>query len=222
MNKNYYEILQINQNASPEIIEKAYKTLVKKYHPDLQEESNKKQAEEILKEINEAYEILSDPNKKNLYDQNLKNQTISQEEYDQVHEENEFLKEKLNNLNRNYSNNVVQNNDVEYQSNLDNTQKQELEYQQKQRELQYMQQLEQARQKAYHDAYIQDLKNRGYKIRYKKSIKDYIKGFISIIIVIVILILLWQIAFVHNFLIILYEENEIIHSTIDTINNLFN
>ena len=157
MNKNYYEILQINQNASPEIIEKAYKTLAKKYHPDLQEESNKKQAEEILKEINEAYEILSDPNKKNLYDQNLKNQTISQEEYDQVHEENEFLKEKLNNLNRNYSNNVVQNNDVEYQSNLDNTQKQELEYQQKQRELQYMQQLEQARQKAYHDAYIQDL-----------------------------------------------------------------
>ena len=222
MNKNYYDILQINQNASPEIIEKAYKTLAKKYHPDLQEESNKKQAEEILKEINEAYEILSDPNKKNLYDQNLKNQTISQEEYDQVHEENEFLKEKLNNLNRNYSNNVVQNNDVEYQSNLDNTQKQELEYQQKQRELQYMQQLEQARQKAYHDAYIQDLKNRGYKIRYKKSIKDYIKGFISIIIVILILILLWQIPFVHNFFIKLYEENEIIHSTIDTINNLFN
>ena len=222
MNKNYYEILQINQNASPEIIEKAYKTLAKKYHPDLQEESNKKQAEEILKEINEAYEILSDPNKKKLYDQNLKNQTISQEEYDQVHEENEFLKEKLNNLNRNYSNNVVQNNDVEYQSNLDNTQKQELEYQQKQRELQYMQQLEQARQKAYHDAYIQDLKNRGYKIRYKKSIKDYIKGFISIIIVILILILLWQIPFVHNFFIKLYEENEIIHSTIDTINNLFN
>ena len=224
MNKNYYEILQINQNASPEIIEKAYKTLAKKYHPDLQEESNKKQAEEILKEINEAYEILSDPNKKALYDQNLKNQTISQEEYDQVHEENEFLKEKLNNLNRNYSNsnNVVQNNDVEYQSNLDNTQKQELEYQQKQRELQYMQQLEQARQKAYHDAYIQDLKNRGYKIRYKKSIKDYIKGVISIIIVILILILLWQIPFVHNFFIKLYEENEIIHSTIDTINNLFN
>ena len=220
MDKNYYEILQINQNASPEIIEKAYKTLAKKYHPDLQEESNKKQAEEILKEINEAYEILSDPNKKTLYDQNLKNQTISQEEYDQMHQENEFLKEKLNNLNNN--NNVIQNNDVKYQSNLDDMQKQELEYQQKQRELQYMQQLEQARQKAYHDAYIQDLKNRGYKIKYKKSIKDYIKGFISIIIVILVLILLWQIPFIHNFFIKLYEENEIIHTTIDTINNLFN
>ena len=72
MNKNYYDILQINQNASPEIIEKAYKTLVKKYHPDLQEENNKREAEEILKEINEAYEILSNPDKKALYDQNLR------------------------------------------------------------------------------------------------------------------------------------------------------
>ena len=92
MNKNYYEILQINQNASPEIIEKAYKTLAKKYHPDLQEESNKKEAEEILKEINEAYEILSDSNKKALYDQNLKNETISQEDYDEIYEENQNLK----------------------------------------------------------------------------------------------------------------------------------
>ena len=68
MNKKYYDILQVNRNASPEIIEKAYKTLAKKYHPDLQAEENKKQAEEILKEINEAYEILSVPEKKEKYD----------------------------------------------------------------------------------------------------------------------------------------------------------
>ena len=37
MEKNYYNILEVNKNASPEIIEKAYKTLVKKYHPDLQD-----------------------------------------------------------------------------------------------------------------------------------------------------------------------------------------
>ena len=86
MNKNYYEILQINQNASPEIIDKAYKTLAKKYHPDLQEEINKKQAEEILKEINEAYETLSNPDKKALYDQNLKNEAISQEDYDEIYD----------------------------------------------------------------------------------------------------------------------------------------
>ena len=38
--KNYYEILEVSQNASPEVIEKAYKALVKKYHPDLQTKEN--------------------------------------------------------------------------------------------------------------------------------------------------------------------------------------
>ena len=41
MEQNYYEILEVNKNASPEIIEKAYKTLVKKYHPDLQKDEDK-------------------------------------------------------------------------------------------------------------------------------------------------------------------------------------
>ena len=58
MNKNYYDILQVNQNASPEIIEKAYKTLAKKYHPDLQPEENKKQAEKILMKLMKYCQIL--------------------------------------------------------------------------------------------------------------------------------------------------------------------
>ena len=41
MEKNYYDILEVNKNASQEIIEKAYKTLVKKYHPDLQDNNLK-------------------------------------------------------------------------------------------------------------------------------------------------------------------------------------
>ena len=55
--KNYYEILEVNQKASKEIIEKAYKVLVKKYHPDV----NAKKAQENnqkIKELNEAYEVL--------------------------------------------------------------------------------------------------------------------------------------------------------------------
>ena len=46
--KNYYEILEVDQKASKEVIEKAYKVLAKKYHPDLQEEKNKKRAEEKI------------------------------------------------------------------------------------------------------------------------------------------------------------------------------
>ena len=235
MNKNYYDILQINQNASPEIIDKAYKTLAKKYHPDLQEENNKKEAEEILKEINEAYEILSDPNKKALYDQNLKNETISQEKYDEIYEENQNLKNAINNMQNsrytnprsNSANDINNNNNINpnnyNQNNNQNFEEmqraQELEYQKQQ--LAYQKQLEQARQKAYHDAYIQDLKNRGYRIKYKKSIKDYIKGIISILIVIVILIILWHIPFIQSFFIKFYEENEIINNTVDFIISLF-
>ena len=87
MNKNYYDILQVNRNASPEIIEKAYKTLAKKYHPDLQAEENKKQAEEILKEINEAYEVLSNPEKKKVYDISLSSSEPRQESTQETRQE---------------------------------------------------------------------------------------------------------------------------------------
>ena len=61
MEENYYDILEINKNASPEIIEKAYKTLIKKYHPDLQKNDLKIKYEEKIKKINESYDVLSDP-----------------------------------------------------------------------------------------------------------------------------------------------------------------
>ena len=80
LKENYYDILEINKNASSEIIEKAYKTLVKKYHPDLQENNLKIEYEEKIKKINEAYEILSNPEKKKKYDLILENNEISKEE----------------------------------------------------------------------------------------------------------------------------------------------
>lgn len=224
MNKNYYDILQINQNASPEIIEKAYKTLAKKYHPDLQEEVNKKEAEEILKEINEAYEVLSNPDKKALYDQNLKNEGISQEDYDKIYYQNEELKKEINNLKNNISNtttssdinlNSFNKNSQQNQADIDKIIREEQELEYKKRQLQYQEQIEQAREQAYHDAYIQDLKNRGYKIKYKKSFKNYLKGIFSIIILIVILILLWQIPFIKNFFIDIYENNQSLQNLIN-------
>ena len=224
MNKNYYDILQINQNASPEIIEKAYKTLAKKYHPDLQEEVNKKEAEEILKEINEAYEVLSNPDKKALYDQTLKNEGISQEDYDKIYYQNEELKKEINNLKNNISNtttssdinlNSFNKNSQQNQADIDKIIREEQELEYKKRQLQYQEQIEQAREQAYHDAYIQDLKNRGYKIKYKKSFKNYLKGIFSIIILIVILILLWQIPFIKNFFIDIYENNQSLQNLIN-------
>lgn len=66
--KNYYEILEVDVKASKEIIDKAYKVLAKKYHPDTQSEDKKEWAEAKFKEINEAYEVLSNEDARKDYD----------------------------------------------------------------------------------------------------------------------------------------------------------
>lgn len=65
-NKNYYDILGVNKNASDDEIKKAYRNLAKKYHPDLN--PGNKEAAEKLKEVNQAYGVLSDKTKKQNYD----------------------------------------------------------------------------------------------------------------------------------------------------------
>lgn len=211
MEKNYYEILEIDKNASQEIIEKAYKTLVKKYHPDLQNNSERNNYEEIIKKINEAYEILSNSEKRKNYDLNLKNQEVSIDKYNNLYNEYINLKNELNclknininnpNLNRNnYSENYSQN-------NLNN---------------ELNEKINNAVNKAYYDAYIQDLKNRGYKIRYKKTWKDFIALLITILIISIISFILWHIPFTKNYFINLYNENSVIHFIINLFLNLFN
>lgn len=65
--RDYYEVLGVQKGASDDEIKKAYRKTAKKYHPDLHPDD--KEAEEKFKECNEAYEVLSDPQKKARYDQ---------------------------------------------------------------------------------------------------------------------------------------------------------
>ncbi len=65
--KDYYEALGVKRDASQDDLKKAFRQLARKYHPDLNKGS--KEAEEKFKEINEAYQVLSDPQKKTEYDQ---------------------------------------------------------------------------------------------------------------------------------------------------------
>lgn len=68
MPRDYYEILGVGRTASEDEIKKAYRGLAKKYHPDVSTEP-KDVAEAKFKELSEAYEVLSDPDKRKLYDQ---------------------------------------------------------------------------------------------------------------------------------------------------------
>ncbi len=65
--RDYYEVLGVSRGASEDEIKRAYKKMARKYHPDLN--PGDKAAEESFKEVNEAYEVLSDANKKARYDQ---------------------------------------------------------------------------------------------------------------------------------------------------------
>ncbi len=210
MEKNYYDILEINKNASPEIIEKAYKTLVKKYHPDLQDNNLKFEYEEKIKEINEAYEVLSDVEKKENYDLNLKNNEISLDDYNNLINENINLKKEINYL----KNNTINENKLNYNKNNYNIQNNI-------NENIINEKINDAVIQAYYDAYIQDLKNRGYKIKYKKTFKDFLALIITILIICVVAFIIWQIPFTRNYLINLYNNNSVLKFIIDIFLNMF-
>ena len=211
MEQNYYDILEVSKNASPEIIEKAYKTLVKKYHPDLQDNNLKAEYEEKIKLINEAFEVLSNSEKRKNYDLNLKQTEFSVEDYNNLINENLKLKNEIN---------YLKNNLINYKNNINNNINENLNYNNINKNINnnysenIRQKYNEVINKAYYDAYIQDLKNRGYKIKYKKTFKEYLKSLISLFITIIIFILIFQIPFIKNY----FLNNELIKIFINRVN----
>ena len=192
MEKNYYEILEVDKNASKEVIDKAYKTLAKRYHPDLQTQEGKEQKEEMMKKVNEAYDVLSDENKRTAYNQQLASQNVSMDEYQKILLENELLKQQLETARQNIQNNRV------YQQNT---------YSNEQRNTtpNVGQQTNFTANQPYQNPYVQTRKQ--YRTRRRLTFKQLIKIIGVIVGVILLCALIYQIPPVKEYFNNMYEEN---------------
>lgn len=85
MIRTHYDNLQVAQNASDEVIRGAYKYLCQKWHPDRQPADKRNEAERIMKLINEAYEVLSDPARRRQHDQWIAEELAKQKQTDPPH-----------------------------------------------------------------------------------------------------------------------------------------
>ena len=75
--KDYYKILEVDPEASQEVLNNAYRALVRKTHPDLYHTQRKEVMTEQLRELNEAYDILSNPTTRKQYDQKYRDRRAS-------------------------------------------------------------------------------------------------------------------------------------------------
>lgn len=217
--KTFYEILEVSENASPEVIEKAYKILVKKYHPDLQPPEEKKNAENKMKEINEAYDILGDEEKKKRYDdelasereqaqreEELKRQASQQNVYGQNNQR--YTESTYNNIN----NQSVHNPDFNY--DIDR-----MKYEQKLRkeEEEQRRKMQDNLNKEYANAYNNYLRSLGYKVK-ENWTKEKTKDLLLVIAIFVVFIfLLWLFPPTRNWLINFYESNPIIRAFVNIV-----
>ena len=176
MEKNYYEILEVDKHASSDIIKKAYTTLAKKYHPDLQPDDQQEDAKKKLQKINEAYETLSNEELRKEYDISLSNTLIPIEQYNAIFLENQKLKNIINEFHKQYLRDNYEIIEPDNSSTSKGNSTNEENY-----------------NNEYNKYYNQDnLSTNNNSLEYK------IKNIIAIILTFLILFLLWQIPFIQN------------------------
>ena len=193
----YYEILEVSRMASKEVITKAYKVLVRKYHPDLeQDEGKKEEAKEKMVRINEAYETLSDDEKRKKYDDTI---AILEEKERQQSKTQNVNNNRNINVNRNIdnSNNNISINNIDNANNLNDDTKLQEEMQRAEEEIQMHKQ--NIVNQMYED-YYNTLRRMGYNVVTVRPLKERIKAYLIAGIVILLLILIYNIPFIRGFI----------------------
>ena len=195
---NLYEILEVSEKASKEVIDKAYHVLVKKYHPDLQQDEEKKNAEEKMKKINEAYEILGNEGKRKEYDISLAEKRRQEKvlEEQKRNQQIQYEQEKQN-INEHT-------NEINQQSNYENARKVQKEI-----------------NRAYANAYNNYLRSLGYKVKEPWTFKRFLELLKVLAILTIIILIIWFFPPTHKLLIEFYENNFIIKTIVNVISNIF-
>lgn len=195
-----YDRLEVSRKASPEIIDKAYKTLAKKYHPDLQTGENKAIAEEKMKKINEAYSVLSDAQKRKEYDEKIEL------------EERSKIETQSNQQTQVYTEEPKGFGDWrDIYANL--TTKEQRKIRKK---------VEREANEEYRSRYEAYFRSLGYKVKHKWTRKERITLIIVIITIIILFFIFWNIPKTHNMMVDLYNDNILIKIIANIIIGFFN
>lgn len=195
-----YDILEVSRKASPEVIDKAYKTLAKKYHPDLKTGQEKIAAEAKMKKLNEAYSVLSDEEKRKKYDEKIRI------------EEKAKIEEQKNEIVQNYTNKEDENEDWRnLYSKLNSKEQRKLR-----------KKIEREVNEEYINRYEQYYRSLGYNVKHKWTRRECLTVVIIIAILFVIFFVLWKIPKTHDSMLNLYNENIIIKIIVNIIIGIFN
>ena len=209
--KTLYDILEVSEGASQEIIEKAYKVLAKKYHPDLQAPENRAKAETKMKEINDAYDTLSDSYKRSNYDAKLAEQRrVEQEKTANQAIQQTKATATSSQVERKYTTpneNPKEQQQVYYQNiNLSNKDQRKMK-----------KKLEKEIEEKYQEAYDDYYRRMGYKVPHRWTWKNIRDLGIAIGIMLLIFLILWMIPPTHDFLVSLYETNFLVRIIVNLV-----
>ena len=211
-----YDLLEVNENASKEEIEKAYQSLVLEYKidPILSEQENKEN-EVILNRLKMAYEILINDEKRKKYDDDLakkraedliKNvsinrdeENVSQDDVEQIQEDEDDV------LTQKQKNEAIKAAKKDFKKDLKKAKQYEEEYNQ-----------------AYNKAYNDYLRKMGYAVKEPLTLKKIKDTIIVIVVIVLVCFIAWKIPPINKMLVQIYEENFIVKSLVDLVKILLN